>query len=168
MGAAKAGCLAGSSTRSPSRNTARPSRRAARYSAPLRIDTFSSLGDPDATGGRARSAGGAEVSALHGLAAQQLGGRPLEHDLTRLEDIAAVGHLQRLLGVLLDEQDGDAVGLEPADDAEDLLHEQRGQPERGLVQHEEARAPDQGAGDGELLLLAAGQRAGELAPALAE
>src|SRR2546427_12479185 len=39
IGSTNAGCLVTSSTRSPSRNTARPSRRLATYASPLRIDS---------------------------------------------------------------------------------------------------------------------------------
>ena len=48
------------------------------------------------------------------------------------------------------------------DEAEQLLDQQRREPERGLVQDQQARLAHQAAADGEHLLLAAGERAGEL------
>ena len=56
----------------------------------------------------------------------------------------------------------DAVDL--GDDAEDLLHDDGREAERGLVEHEEARPRHERAADGEHLLLAAGHGAGGLAP----
>ena len=50
------------------------------------------------------------------------------------------------------------------DGAEDLLHEQRGQAEGGLVEQQQPRPGHQRAGDGQHLLLAARERAGRLLP----
>src|SRR5207249_6991004 len=50
----------------------------------------------------------------------------------------------------------------------DLADDQRGQTERRLVEHQQGRARHQRAADREHLLLAAAERAGELAPALAQ
>ena len=59
-----------------------------------------------------------------------------------------------------------AVAVELGDDAEDLLDHERREAERGLVHQQEARPRHQRARDREHLLLAAGQRAGELLAAL--
>src|SRR5207244_3194239 len=57
---------------------------------------------------------------LHARAAE------LEHD-------AVVGILERALGVLLDHQERDAALAQLAQQAEQLLHQDRRQPDRGLV-----------------------------------
>src|SRR4051794_2689618 len=57
-----------------------------------------------------------------------------EHDVARLHDVAAVRSLQRHQRVLLDEQDGGSLRIDLADDLEDLVHEDRRQPERRLVE----------------------------------
>ena len=55
--------------------------------------------------------------------------RPREHDLPRLEDVARLRRLECDAGVLLDEEDAEALLLvELADDAEDLADEDRSEP----------------------------------------
>ena len=62
--------------------------------------------------------------------------------------------------VLLDEEHAHAVPLvDRADDPEDLLHHERGEPEGRLVEKEQARPQHQRAGEREHLLLPAGERA---------
>ena len=56
--------------------------------------------------------------------------------------------------------------VQASDQLEDLRDQLRREAERGLVQHQEPRVRHQRPGDRELLLLAAGQRAGRLAPPL--
>ena len=58
--------------------------------------------------------------------------------------------------------------IEVADDLEDLLHELRRQPHRGLVKQDHLRPRHQRAADGAHLLLAAGDVAGGRAAALLE
>ena len=85
------------------------------------------------------------------------------HDATGLQQVRVLGEFQRQTGVLLDQQDADAgVLANPAQDAENLLHDQRRQAERRLIQQQQARAQHQGAGNRQHLLLAAGQGAGLL------
>ena len=68
-----------------------------------------------------------------------------------------------MVGVLLDDQDGEAVLLvQRANGVEDLTRDQGRKTERRLVQEQEARAAHQRAADREHLLLAAGQRAAAL------
>src|SRR3954451_16711924 len=74
--------------------------------------------------------------------------------------------LQRLVSVLLDEQDGGTPRVDVADRGEHLLHEHRRQTERWLVEEEQAGVSHQGAADREHLLLAAGERPAKLALAL--
>jgi hypothetical protein len=58
--------------------------------------------------------------------------------------------------------------MQAADQREHLLDQQRRQAERGLVQDQQPRLGHQAAADGQHLLLAAAQRAGELPRALAQ
>ena len=76
---------------------------------------------------------------------------------------------QRVEGVLLDEEHGQALArVELGDDLEDLLDDERREPERGLVEQQQLRPAHQRARDGEHLLLAARQRAAALVQALLE
>ena len=98
----------------------------------------------------------------------QLLGRPGEHDAAGLQDGGAVGDPERQAGVLLHQQDGGA-GLADLDQrVEDQPRHLRGEPQRRLVEEQEAGAPQQRAPDGEHLLLAAGERVGLLVEPLAE
>ena len=58
--------------------------------------------------------------------------------------------------------------MDGADDREHLVHDRRGEPERGLVQQQQPRARHQRAADRHHLLLAAGERARGLAAPLGE
>ncbi|MCS6766214.1 MAG: hypothetical protein MO847_07255 [Candidatus Protistobacter heckmanni] len=69
---------------------------------------------------------------------------------------------QRLARVLLDEQDGGALRGYLAHDLEDLLHHQWRGAHRGFVEQQQPGPRHERAGHGEHLLLAAGERAGEL------
>ena len=92
------------------------------------------------------------------LLAQQHLARPHQMDI--------VGDRERDMGVLLDQRDRDALGLEPADDAEDLLDDHRRQAERGLVDQQDARLAHHAAAHRDHLRLAARERAGQLGAAL--
>ena len=59
---------------------------------------------------------------------------PVMHEVPIVEDIGALRHLQALHHVLLDQQDGDAVGVDARDQREQLLDQQRRKAERGLVE----------------------------------
>ena len=76
--------------------------------------------------------------------------------------------LQRELGILLDQQQRDALGCDLADDLEDFLHQHRRQSHARFVQQQQSRTAQQRAADSEHLLLAAGKRAGKLAAAFGE
>jgi len=73
-----------------------------------------------------------------------------------------------LAHVLLDEEDREALAVQPADQREHLVHEQRREAERGLVEDEQPRLGHQPAADREHLLLAAGERSRALGGALLE
>ena len=79
-----------------------------------------------------------------------------------------MGDLQRLAGVLLDHQDGDAHAVDLAHQGEDVPHHQGGEAERGLVHQQELRRRDERARDRNHLLLPAAERAGDLVVALAQ
>ena len=86
------------------------------------------------------------------------------HDPALGEQVVPVGDGGGELHVLLDEEHGDALVLDLADDVADLLDDHRGQALGRLVEQQQPRARAQHAGDREHLLLAAGQLgAGEVA-----
>src|SRR5215472_10617851 len=114
----------------------------------------------------ARSAsqvGALDVFARHQGARGTLGGQP-----PGLEHVGVVRDLERLPRVLLDHQDGETARVDLLDLLEQALDDLRRQAERGLVHEQQPWLGDQGSRDGQHLLLAPGQRAGELAPALAQ
>src|SRR6185503_2908182 len=83
--------------------------------------------------------------------------------------VAAVGELERVIGVLLDQEDREAfLGIELADGVEDLAHDQRRQTKRRLVEQQKPRPAHQRARDRQHLLLATRQRAAALAKPLLE
>ena len=80
-----------------------------------------------------------------------------------------MGELQRVKGVLLDEEHRQAFRLvELGDDVEDLLDDQRREAERRLVEQQQPRPAHQRARDRQHLLLAARQRAAALRRAFLE
>ncbi len=91
-----------------------------------------------------------------------------EDDLADFHDVAVVGQGERGLGVLLDEQDGGALGLELLDGGHDFLHHDRGEAHAGLVEHEQFRLGHQCSSHGEHLLFTAGEGAGGLLVAFSE
>src|SRR5580765_4605520 len=96
-----------------------------------------------------------EIRAADVLVAEEVGAAALERDATVLEHVAAAGQAERLARVLLHEEHRGADAVDLGDDAEDLLHDDGRQAERGLVEHEDARPRHERAADGEHLLLAA-------------
>src|SRR6058998_286070 len=85
----------------------------------------------------------------------------VEHDPPVLHHVAILGELERHRRVLLGEQDGHAfLAIEPADDVEDLGHQQRGQPHRRLVEQHQPGMGHERAPDRQHLLLATGNVAG--------
>src|SRR5690606_33573813 len=97
---------------------------------------------------------GEDLVVVHGLDDPALG-----------EEVVAVGDGGGEVHVLLDEQDGDAGGLDLAEDLADLRDDQGRQALGGLVAQQQAGAGPQDARQREHLLLAARQlRPGEFAP----
>src|SRR6266576_1278305 len=108
----------------------------------------------------------AQVGFLDLFGREELATRALlDHD-PRLEHVAAVRDLERFMRVLLDQQDRGALRVDLADDREDRLDEDRRQTERGLVQQQHLRSRHQRAAHRKHLLLAAGEGARDLVPAL--
>ena len=62
------------------------------------------------------------------------------HHRTGLEHVRAIGDLEHAAGHLLDDEDGETVVGERADDAEHLLGHDRREAERRLVEQQEAGA----------------------------
>src|SRR5690606_14341780 len=100
----------------------------------------------------------AEVECLDVLVLAHLGAGAFEHDAPVLEHVAVVGDGQRHLGVLLDDEEGQPLLVAQAlDQREDLGDDERREPERRLVEQDEARLRHQRAADHQHLLLAARQ-----------
>jgi hypothetical protein len=87
--------------------------------------------------GRFRPAAPAYLTTRRDTPAARRG--PRQGGSSGLEHVAFGRARERHTRVLLDEQDGEAVGGKTRDDVEDLAHEQWRQPERRLVEHEQAR-----------------------------
>ncbi len=85
-----------------------------------------------------------------------------------LQHIAAIGQLERLVGVLLHQEDGHAVAAQLLYGVEDLLDDDGGQPQRWFIQQQQARLAHQGAAYGQHLLLTAGHGAGPLLQSLVQ
>src|ERR687885_15124 len=111
----------------------------------------------------------AEVGRLHAPVAAKLVRRPLRVDRTHAHEVRAVADAKRLVDVLLHEQDRHALLLaQPDDEVEDEPDELRREAERRLVEEEQPRRRHERPRDRELLLLAARERGGRQAQALAE
>src|SRR5579864_4905071 len=89
-------------------------------------------------------------------------------DPAMLHHVMPVGDGGSEAEVLLDQQDREALLLQRADRAADLLHDDRRKTLRRLVEQQQARAGAQDAPDREHLLLAAGQFRALALPALGE
>ena len=112
-----------------------------------------------AGGGVAQEDGPQELGVI-----AHLGRRPREADGPRVHDVDPVGHRDGHVDRLLDEEDrGPGVAQGPHG-VEELLHHQRGQAERELVDQQQRRGGQQGHGQGQHLLLAAGEVAGPVVP----
>src|SRR5438128_103623 len=80
--------------------------------------------------------------------------RSLEHDLSLVENVVAVGDGERCPEVLLDDQHRHASLPDAADDFDDLLDNERREAFRGLIEDEEPRIQEKRARNREHLLLA--------------
>jgi hypothetical protein len=86
-----------------------------------------------------------------------------QHHPAGLEDIAVIAGFERLGDALLDEQQSDPVlAVERRDALKDQIRDRRSQAHGRLVEQQQLRRGGDAAADRQHLLLAAGQRAGEL------
>jgi hypothetical protein len=105
---------------------------------------------------------------VNGFVRQQLLGAAARADRAGLEQMGAVDDPQHLVDVLLDDQHRQPAGADAFEEGEDLLHDNRRETRRGFVEQQEPRLRHQRATDRAHLLLAAGQRSGELPAPLFE
>src|SRR5262249_60809932 len=98
----------------------------------------------------------------------QIGGGAGSLDPPYAENVSAVNDVERLMNVPLDEQDRHALTVQAGHQLEDLIHERRSEAKRGLVEHQHLWMGHQGSRQSQLLLLAAGERAGRLGKPLAK
>jgi hypothetical protein len=89
-------------------------------------------------------------------------------DAAGLDQIAAVGDVQALHGVLLDQQNSNTGLAYTRERVEQFAAQQRRKAKRRLVEQQQLRRGHQRAADRHHLLLAAAHRAGELAAAFGE
>ena len=115
----------------------------------------------------ARAALDGQVAADHG-GIGRLGRVALPHDLSLLDEVDAVGDLEREAVVLLGEQDADALAAHRVEPLGDPLDDHRREPLARLVEHEQLRAGQHRARHREHLALAAGERARAVALQLGE
>ena len=99
---------------------------------------------------------------------EQIGGEAVEADRALLEEVGAIGGVQRGVHRLLDDDHGDALGMEMAHHIEQLLDQERAQAQRQLVDHQHLGFDEERHRDGEHLLLAARQSGGGLGEPIAE
>src|SRR5215218_7107291 len=93
----------------------------------------------------------------------------LERDTADLDEVRARGDVQRDVCVLLDDEHGQASRLvQLPHEPEELAYDQRREPERGLVEEEQARPRHQRTLERKHLLLAARERSRLLVTALLE
>src|SRR5438093_4178380 len=109
-----------------------------------------------------------QVARLDLFVAQELVRAGLVDDLALAHEIDVVGDAEGEGEVLLHEQDGGPPGLEPAQDASELSHQERREPLRGLVHQENVGVAHQRPPAGEHLLLAAGELVAAVPEALAQ
>src|SRR6185437_1406343 len=118
--------------------------------------------------GAGRWSSPAEIGLAHALIAAQCVGRAAGDDGSRLQHIAAVRGGEGVMGILLDQKNAGAALVEFTDGAEDLLHDDRREAERRLVEAEKPWLRHQRPAERQHLLLATRERASALHRALAE
>src|SRR5436309_15980260 len=80
-----------------------------------------------------------EICLAHESIGLELGGHAGELDAPDLEQIGAVDQLEQLLHVLLDDQHGEPFAPDSSHQIEHLLHDERRESRRRLVQQQELR-----------------------------
>src|SRR6478735_7065257 len=87
-----------------------------------------------------------EIGGLHLRIGEQFLAGATHGDDAVDHDVAAMGELEGMEGVLLDEEDGEPLRfVQLADRLEDLLYDQRCETERGFVEQQELWPCHQGA-----------------------
>src|SRR5262245_36233813 len=104
----------------------------------------------------------AEVLGDNGIVELDLIGGPAKYHAAGIDDDDVVGEVEGELNVLLDQHDRLSFRLELRDRAADFGHQLRREPLGRLVHQEHARIAHERPSDREHLLLAAGERAGQL------
>src|SRR5438046_210930 len=127
-------------------------------------------GGTEEAGGRGRRSHLiAEVRASDGFVALQRRAGPVDHDPPDLEHVGAARRREREARVLLHGEHGQPLVLvQLADDVVEAGDDERREPERRLVEQQEARTLHERPRQRELLLLAAAQRPGRLPAPLGE
>src|SRR5579863_1421159 len=110
----------------------------------------------------------AKILRDQGFVVEDFAGVAGEDAAASVENDRLIGNLKRELPVLLDQNDGLSFFLQPLDGAADLRDDQWGEAFRRFVEQQHTRVAHQRAADRQHLLLAAGERAGELRMALAQ
>ena len=91
--------------------------------------------------------------------------RAFQGDSAGFEQISAVAHLERCIGVLFNHEHGRPLRANALNDLERALDDVRSEPERRLVEQDELRTGHERAADRKHLLLAARERSGDLGAA---
>src|SRR2546426_8718540 len=103
-----------------------------------------------------------EIGLLDVGAFQQRRGGALFDDAAGFQHVASVRHRESFGRVLLDQQDSGALLIDVADDVEDLVDQDGGEAQRGLVEQQDTGSRHQAASDREHLMLATRKRATDL------
>ena len=99
---------------------------------------------------------------------EQIGGETVEADRALLEEVGAIGGVERGVHRLLDDDHGDALRMEVPHHIEQLLDQEWAQTQRQLVDHQHLRLDEERHRDGEHLLLTARQAGGGFVEPIAE
>src|SRR5713226_1098848 len=83
-------------------------------------------------------------------------------DAAGLQHVRAMCDVQRLMDILLDQENRYSLAIDLRDDLEDVFHQKRGEAQGRLVEQQKAWIGHQPTSDREHLLLAAGECATEL------
>src|SRR5262245_58045899 len=109
-----------------------------------------------------------KIPPLDGVVTLETVRRALVDDLSLAHHVDTIRHLQSQVIVLLDQQDREALVLEPLEDAPDFPHDDGRQSLGGLVQQKHAAIREERSAERQHLLLAAGERTRQLPLTLRE
>ena len=99
----------------------------------------------------------------------EFGRRAFEDDFAGFEDVAITGNLEGEVGILFNQENGQALGAVDLDNFfKDGLHEEGRDAEGGLIEHEELWLAEECPANRQHLLFTAGKGAGELLAAFEE